>query len=57
MKVSAAVLTVLGVIGLVWAVAGRFFGEPTVVGFQAANALIGANSLLLLAILCKLNAK
>lgn len=57
MKALAAVLTVLGIIGLAWAVAGRFIGEPTVQGFQAVNVLIGANSLLLLAILCKLNAR
>lgn len=57
MKALADVLTVLGIIGVVWAVAGRFFSEPTVLGFQAANVLIGANSLLLLAILCRLKAR
>lgn len=57
MKGLAHVLTVIGVIGLAGAVAGRFFGEPTVLGFQAANVMIAANSILLLAIICKLAGK
>ena len=57
-KALSSVLAVVGIIVLVWAVIGRFcVGAPTVLGFQAINVVIGANSLFLLAIICKLAGK
>jgi len=57
MKMLANVLVVIGVISLAVAVFGRFYGEPTIQGYQAVNVMIAANSVLLLAVICKLTAK
>ena len=60
-KVSYA-LAIVGVLMLVYAVVGRFISEPTVLGWlpppgfpmQPKSLVIGANSVLLLAVLASL---
>ena len=44
-------------LGSVLAVLGRFIGVPTIQGYQASNVMIAADSVILLAIICKLSAR
>ncbi|MFC1707798.1 hypothetical protein ACFL59_13460 [Planctomycetota bacterium] len=58
MKALSYLLAVVGVALLVCAVVGRFVGEPTVFGhvrpFNPKTVVLGANSVLLMAILARL---
>lgn len=57
------VFAVVGVLLVIYAVVGRFVGRPTVFGYlipggiKAASAIVGANTLLLLAVLTHLYKK
>jgi len=59
-KKLSQILTVLGTLLMLYAIIGRFLGAQTVLGFffrpgiSAQSVLIGANTLLILAILAHL---
>ena len=60
MKALSYIITVIGILLAIYAVVGRFIGEPTILGFipgikiKAVNGLIAANTVLLIAILTNL---
>jgi len=61
MKVLSYILTAIGVVLFVYAVIFRFVRDPTVFGYiyalQAKTVALGANTLLLIAILAYLYSK
>ncbi|MDD2689916.1 MAG: hypothetical protein PHT41_07195 [Candidatus Omnitrophica bacterium] len=58
MKVVAKILTILGLLTLVFALLGRFLGQPGfVLGIRIISVITIANTLFMMAILIKLSEK
>ncbi len=50
MKMVIMILAILGAVGTVVAVIGRFYGAPSIIGFSAQGMLATSNAFLLLSL-------
>jgi len=61
MKVLSCFIGVIGILLVIYAVVGRFVGDPSVLGFvfplETKTVVLGANTLLLIAIFMNLCSK